>query len=162
MKNLNEKIVGAENFTYDELIRSTTAIRLGINNIPKSDIIWKNLEKLAVNCLQPIRNQFGPIRITSGYRTPELCLKIGSQTTSNHTMGFAADIEPYDVSIKLIDIINWIYNNLKWKELIAEHFPQGWVHIAYADNIYTTSIKLKDANHNYNQVSIDYLNKLYK
>lgn len=162
MKDLNGKIPGAENFTYGELIRSTTAIRFGINNTPSDDIIWKNLEKLVVNCLQPIRNQFGPIRITSGYRTPKLCLKIGSKTTSNHTMGFAADFEPYDNNIKLIDIINWIYKNLKWKELIAENFPAGWVHIAYADNIYTTSVKLKDKNHNYSTVSMEYLNKLYK
>ncbi len=159
MKDLNEKIT--ENFTFREFIYSDTAIRLGIDNYPKDNIIWKNIKNLAVE-IQKIRNKFGGIRILSGYRCPELNKAVNGSTTSSHCFGFAADIEPINKDIKLIEIINWIYNNLKWRELICEYFPAGWCHYSFANNIYTTNIKLKDNNHNYSIVSIDYLNKLYQ
>jgi len=160
MRNLNEKIT--ENFTFREFIYSDVATRHNIDNTPKDDIIWKNLEKLIIDCLQPIRNEFGPIRILSGFRCQELNRVVGGSKTSSHCFGFASDFEPIDISIKLIDIVNWIYNNLKWKELIAEYFPGGWIHLSYVKNLYTTDIKLKDENHNYKVVSLNYLNKLYK
>jgi len=160
MEDLNEKIT--ENFTYGEFIRSTTAIRLGIDNIPKDNIIFKNIKNLAVE-IQKIRDEFGGIRILSGYRCPELNKAVGSSSTSLHCFGFAADIEPINTNVKLIEIINWIYSsNLKWRELICEYFPHGWCHYGFTENIYTTNIKLKDNNHNYSIVSIDYLNKLYQ
>jgi hypothetical protein len=162
MQNLYEKIDGAKNFSFLELIKSDTAIRLGMNNIPKDDNIWKNLKNLAVNCLQPIRDNFGPIKINSGYRSPELCIRIGSSVNSNHTKGEAADIEPFNDNIKLIDILNWIYKNLEFRELIAEYFLEGWIHIAYRENGNDKILKLKDKNHNYAKVTIDYINKLYK
>lgn len=161
MININSKIEGAENFTYREFVFSDTAIRLNINNYPKDDIIFKNIKNLAIE-VQKIRNKFGPIRILSGYRCPELNKAVGGSKTSNHLNGNSCDLEPFDSSIKLIDIINWIYNNLKWRELICEYFPAGWCHYSFANNIYTTNIKLKDNNHNYSIVSIDYLNKLYQ
>jgi hypothetical protein len=158
MINLNEKIT--ENFTYREFIYSDTAIRLGIDNYPKDSIIWKNIKNLAVE-IQKIRNKFGQIRILSGYRCPELNKAVNGSATSLHCFGFSADLEQVSTNIKLIEIINWIHDNLKWRELICEYFPRGWCHYGFTDNIYTTSIKLKDKNHNYSIVSLEYLNKLY-
>jgi hypothetical protein len=57
MRNLNSKIPGAPNFKYREFIKSDTAIRKGIDNIP-IDEHWENIEKLAVNILQPLREIF--------------------------------------------------------------------------------------------------------
>lgn len=164
MRNLYNKIDGAKNFSYLELIRSDTAMRLGMNNLPKYDNVWTNLKDLATNCLQPIRDQFGSIKINSGYRSPELCLLVGSSVNSNHTRGEAADLEPFHNNIKLIDVINWAYNNLEFRELIAEYFPGGWVHIAYRKirGGNNKTLKLKDRNHHYSRVTIDYINKLYK
>ena len=163
MINIYSKIPNAKNFTYLELIESTTALRLGINNIPPNDGIWKNLELLAVNSLQPIRNRFGPIRVTSGYRSTSLCIAIRSSINSNHTRGQAADIEPFHNSaIKLIDILNWIHDNLEYRELIAEYFPAGWIHITYRKGGNKKILKLKDRNHHYKRVSIDYINNIYR
>ena len=78
MYNLYNKIDGAKNFSYLELIRSDTAMRLGINNLPRNEKMWTSIRELAINCLQPIRDHFGPIKINSGYRSPELCVLIGS------------------------------------------------------------------------------------
>lgn len=162
MYNLYDKIKGAKNFSLLELIKSDTAMRRNIGNLPKDEWAWNNLMDLAVNCLQPIRDEFGPIKVTSGYRSPELCLVIGSFIYSNHVYGLAADIEPFHNNIQLIDILNWIYNNLEYKELIAEHFPGGWIHIAYQKNNNKKILKLKDMKHDYKIVDIDYINKIYK
>ena len=163
MINLNDKILDADNFTYGEFIRSSIANRFNINNYPDNDQIWKNIESLAINCLQPIRNQFGPIRILSGFRCPALNKAVGGSKTSNHLNASSCDFEPINTNIKLIEIIDWIHDNLKWKELIAEYFDRdGWVHIAFKDDNFTDKIKLKDKNHNYSIVDIKYLDKLYQ
>lgn len=168
MKNLKEKIILKKvikkiysNFTYGELIKSDTAIRLGIENIP-NDNQWHCLEILVSKILQPVRNNFGRIRVTSGYRTPELCIAVGSSKNSNHTRGQAADIEPISAGIKLIDIMNWIDKNLEYRELIAENFPYGWVHVSYREGANNRQIKLKDKNHNYYKCDMKYINDIYK
>lgn len=160
MQNITDKIPGAPNFTYREFIKSQTALRKGIRNVPTIEQ-WENVEKLAKNILQPIRTNFGRIRITSGFRSVELCEAIGSSSTSNHAKGQAADIEPVDTSIKLFDILEWIHDNLVYRELIAEYFPRGWIHVAFRDGANTKVLKLKDSNHHYSRVSIDYIRNLY-
>lgn len=164
MKNLNDYVKLSNgkdsNFRYKELVKSNTATRLGIENVPTEEH-WKNIELLVENTLQPIRNEFGPIRITSGYRSPELCKKIGSSVTSNHTRGQAADIEPYDTDIPLFDILAFIDNELEYRELIAEYFIDGWVHVAYREGNNNRQMKLKDQNHNYDRVDLDYIQGIY-
>jgi len=166
MINLRSKIPGAPNFRYGEFVKSDTAIRRGIPNIPNSRE-WNSIEKLAVNILQPLRNHMrgaysdGRLRITSGFRSVPLCLTIGSSKNSNHARGQAADIEPVNFNIKLFDIIEWIYLNCQFRELIAEYFPGGWIHVAYRERANTRTLKLKDKNHNYQKVDINYLRSLY-
>jgi len=58
MRNLNAKIPGARNFKYKEFIKSDIALRRGIDNTPTEEH-WQNIEKLAVNVLQPVRNNLG-------------------------------------------------------------------------------------------------------
>lgn len=161
MRDLNAKVVGAKNFRYGELIRSEEAIRRGISNVPNSETIWHNLEVAASHVLQPLRNNFGPIRVNSGYRSAELCVAIGSTPASNHTLGCAFDLEPIDTRIKLIDIMDWIVHNLAYRELIAEYFPEGWVHCAYLEGGNKRDLKLKDKNHNYAKVDFDYIKGIY-
>ena len=161
MRDLNSTIPGAKNFRYGDFIRSDTAKRYGIKNIP-SEKEWIAIEKLATKVLQPIRDKFGPIIITSGYRSVELCLKVGSTPNSNHTRGEAADIEPLNKNIKLIDIMEWVEKNLIFRELIAEYFPDGWVHVAYRENDKAKIVKLKDDEHNYEITTVSEIKKIYK
>jgi zinc D-Ala-D-Ala carboxypeptidase len=78
-----------------------------------------------VNIIQPLRNVFGGIRITSGYRSLQLNRELKSSDSSNHRYGYAADIEPTNPSVKLVTILDYIHQNFKYKELIAEYFPDG-------------------------------------
>ena len=73
----------SRNFTLSELIKSDTAIRKGINNNPNAEQIEK-LKALCENILQPVRDHFGRVKVTSGFRSVDLCLAIGSSLSLIH------------------------------------------------------------------------------
>ena len=95
----------SRNFSLQELIKSDTAIRKGIDNNPNSDQIEK-LKLLCENILQPVRDHFGRVKITSGYRSPELCQAIGSSVNSQHAKAEAADFEC--VGVDNAELADWI------------------------------------------------------
>ena len=128
---LKAPIEGAPNFTLWELIRSDTAIRLGINNIPTDADVVRNLELLARNALQPCRNALGATYVSSGYRGPNLNAAVGGSPTSWHSYGKAADITV--AGVPLWTVFTWFYDNIPCIELIAEELPNGWIHVAYSD-----------------------------
>jgi hypothetical protein len=116
-----------------ELLFSETATRLGIDNTP-TDQVLINLQTLIYEVIEPIINQFGDIKITSGYRSPELCKAIGSSTTSQHTLGQAVDCEVIGVPNK--ELADWVVKNLTYDQVILEFWKpeeinSGWVHISY-------------------------------
>jgi len=116
-----------------ELLFSETATRLGIDNTP-TDQILINLQTLIYEVIEPIINKFGDIKITSGYRSPELCKAIGSSTTSQHTLGQAVDCEVLGVPNK--ELADWVVNHLEFDQCILEFWKpeetnSGWVHISY-------------------------------
>jgi uncharacterized protein YcbK (DUF882 family) len=126
-----------KNFSLEELTKSQTAIRLGINNQP-DDTQLSNLVALCESVLQPIRDHYGlPVQISSGFRCPELNQKIGGSATSDHCRGCAADIEVTGVdNFMLAEHIK----QMNFRQLILEFYDgtplSGWVHISYdiADN----------------------------
>lgn len=117
------------NFSMSELLKSDTAIKYGIKNIPTSPEIFDNLLLLIVNVLQPLRNYIGnPIIITSGYRSPLLNQKIGGVDTSQHCKGQAADFIIKGMSIpSIIEAIK--SSGIEYDQCIDEY--SQWVHISY-------------------------------
>lgn len=88
------QIMQGQYFTISELTRSATAQSHHIDNTP-SPAIRVKLEALIVNCLDPIRRIYGrPVIVSSGYRCPQLNSLVGGVSTSQHTMGEAADLVP--------------------------------------------------------------------
>ena len=122
------------NFTLKELIKSQTAERKGINNNPNEDNI-ENLQRLCEHILQPVRDHYGKVvSVSSGFRSPELCVAIGSSVNSQHASGQAADFEIYGVSNK--ELADYIADNLDFDQLILEFWKpeepnSGWVHCSY-------------------------------
>jgi hypothetical protein len=161
LRDLEAKLPMAPNFRYKEFVRSVTALRYGIRNIPNEEQ-WQSIERVAQNIIQPVRDHFGPMRITSGFRSVQLCLKVGSSARSNHTRGEAVDFEPVNSKIRLIDVLKWIHTNLDYRELIAEYFPNGWVHAAYRLNNNIGKLKLKDDRHSYEVVTMPYILNIYE
>ena len=123
----------SKNFSLNELCKSDSAIRHGIDNTPPDEVI-QNLQALVDNVLQPLRDKFGPIVVTSGYRSPDLNRKIGGSTTSHHCYGYAADFEGLGMDNRELAI--YIRDNLKFTQLISEFYQDGvpdsgWVHCSY-------------------------------
>jgi hypothetical protein len=161
LRDLNSPILGT-NFLYKEFVHSTTAIRQGIDNSP-NEKQWQAIEAQALFIWQPVRNLFGKIRINSGFRCPELNSFVGGSANSNHLLGEAGDAEPLDRNVTLFEILEFIYNQLPFYELIAEYFPEGWIHASYrAGATSNRMLKLKDKNHNYTVVSLQYIKNLYR
>jgi len=125
----------SENFTLEELIFSQTALRKNIPNNPNASQI-DNLQELCIKVLQPIRSYFKkPLIISSGFRSAELCIAIGSKITSQHTEGKASDFKVS--SLTNTEVADWIINNISsYDQLILEFGDDGWIHISYngADN----------------------------
>ena len=126
-----------ENFSLNELTKSQTAERKGINNTPSTEH-QENLKRLCESILQRIRDHFGQVvSVSSGYRSPELCVAIGSSTKSQHARGEAADFEIFGVSNK--ELADYINENLTYDQLILEYWKEsdpnsGWVHCSFTLN----------------------------
>ena len=165
-RDLNATVSGVKDFQYWEFVSSETAVRHFIKNIPNEDQ-WKSIELLCLTVLQPLRDKFGELKISSGFRTPILSALVGSSTSSNHCRGEAADIECVDDKITNLMLLEYINSNLIFHELIAEFFVKdephaGWVHVAFRSNSKIKTLKLKDSIHNYSKVTLDYIKDLYK
>lgn len=79
-------------FKLEELLRSDEALTASIENLPSWHDV-ENLRELSVMVLDPIREAWGqPLKVTSGYRSPQLNAVVGGVPTSGHLEGCAADI----------------------------------------------------------------------
>lgn len=125
-------------FDLAEFTRSESAKRHGVSNQPTDEHL-ANIKVLCERVLEPIRIKFGPINISSGYRSKTLNHFIGGAMNSDHSFGRAADIDQDNLSSNYTnnDIFHFIKDNLQFKQLIAE-FPSngklGWVHVSYDAN----------------------------
>ena len=123
----------SKNFSLAEFTRSQTATRRGIDNTPMGQHL-EAAKTLFEKVVQPIRDHFGPTRLNSGYRSPDLNKAVGGSKTSQHCQGEAADLEVPGVSN--YDVAKWIEDNLEYDQLILEFYTpgipnSGWVHVSY-------------------------------
>lgn len=113
-----------------ELTRSSTAKRKGINNEP-SEAVRAKLRFLVNELLQPMRDKLGPIRVTSGYRSPKLNRAIGGSTKSQHCKGEAVDLQFFEKGLMRNKIMYdyLIENEIEFDQLINE-FDFSWIHLS--------------------------------
>jgi hypothetical protein len=127
----------SEHLDLSEVVRSESAKRKGISNMPTSEHI-ENFKLLAEKVFQPIREHFRcPIHISSGYRSKELNAAIGGSATSEHCSGQAIDIDmdgtPNGVTNRMV--FDYIKDNLDFNQLIYEFGDAqnpDWVHVSYS------------------------------
>ena len=94
---LNNQAKLSEHFVLGEFTKSGSHPE--VYNIPSHEAI-SNLKRLC-GWLEELRKRYNakygvgeePIRINSGYRSPQLNRKIGGAANSNHLTGCAADIK---------------------------------------------------------------------
>lgn len=119
----------SEHFTLEELVFSSTAARLGINNSANGDII--TALTIAAIGMEQVRSLLGnnPIHVDSGYRCPALNKAVGGASNSAHMQGYAVDFFCAEFGTP-IDIITAIMASaIAFDQLIQEG---TWVHISFA------------------------------
>ena len=112
--------------TTAEMLRSSTAEKLNIKNVPNDPIVIENLEH-TIEQLDELRRLYDhPIIITSGYRCPALNKAVGGKPNSQHVKGQAADIK-WDENL-----LKFIIENFHYDQLIEETSKRTkWIHISF-------------------------------
>lgn len=116
----------------DFILSEFTDTDTGLLNEPGQEEI-RNLKLLVQKVLQPARDKFGVINVTSGYRSPEVNSAVGGSATSDHVHGRAADIQCDDMAT----VFNYIRKYLPFKQLIWEFgtdVQPKWIHVSYDAN----------------------------
>lgn len=125
----------SEHISMKEALRSNTAQRLGINNMPDNDT-FVSMQITAEHIFEPLRNHFNePIYISSFYRSPELNKAIGGSKNSQHCKGEAIDIDDVYSKASNADFFNYIKDKLEFDQLIWEFGDDenpAWVHVSYS------------------------------
>lgn len=124
----------SKNFHLREFSRSSVALRLDIDNTIPQEYI-PNIQDLVDMVLQPMRDTFGPVIITSGYRCVALNGIIGGSPNSEHCLGRAADFIVPNQD-KLL-VVKWIKDYCDFNQLILEFHDttdpdKGWIHCSYS------------------------------
>ena len=124
----------SEHISLKEGIKSHTATRLNIDNIPRElDLV--NMKTIAEEVFEPLRKWVGgPIAINSFYRSPQLNSAIGGSTTSQHCIGCALDLDDNYGHKTNAEMYEYIKNNLDFDQIIWEFGTDenpNWVHVSY-------------------------------
>ena len=122
----------SKNFVLSEITRSNTARRKGISNEPDKEHL-ANLQTIITELVQPMRDAIGPIRISSGYRSPKLNRAIGGSSRSQHCKGQALDLQFWkDGEMNNKIMYDWILDSgLEFDQMINE-FDFAWIHISFS------------------------------
>lgn len=122
----------SQHFTLAELVASSTAMRLRLDNTPPESVIASL--RTTAEMLERIRATLGvPVMVTSGYRSPAVNKAVGGVTSSDHTMGQAADFvapkygSPYLIASLLAPLVS----TLGIEQLILEGVKgKQWIHVS--------------------------------
>lgn len=152
----------SEFITYEEAIKSKTALRLGIDNTP-DDTQLDNMMYVAKVIFDPVRKFVGgPLLASSFFRSKELNDAVpGSSKTSQHMTGEALDLDAdgYMYGTNLA-IFEYIKRNLDFDQLIGEYPDEfgtfAWVHVSAKKkgNRREILVKLKAKYIPYNQYKV--------
>jgi len=124
----------SEHISLKEAVRSNTAERLSISNMPDNETLI-TMQITSEHVFEPLRNHFNEqIYVSSFYRSPELNQAIGGSKTSQHCLGEAIDIDDVYSKATNADFFNYIKDRLEFDQLIWEFGDDNnpaWVHVSY-------------------------------
>lgn len=112
----------APNFTLAELTRTSHRKFLEENRNPPEEVIAAL--RATAEMLQAVRDRWGVVTVTSGYRCPALNTAIGSNTKrSQHPKGQAADFVAGD---DLREVWEWIWRDSPIRKTYGQCILEGW------------------------------------
>lgn len=132
------------NFTIVEMVQSNTADRLKISNNPPASVRVHLTETITLlECIRAEWEEYceryslgtPAIRISSGYRSPELNKAVGGVKNSAHVTGYAADLQP--VNGKQDEFERFFATDFSkmgyaFDQIIIEKSKTSrWVHVGY-------------------------------
>jgi len=126
----------SKHFTLGEFIESASAKAHGIANVPPKETD-EFASEFCERILEPIRDQWGPVVITSGYRSPALNTLVNGVPDSDHQWTdnrIAADFQTPDADLR--KVFDWIRleSGLPFDQVIREHGSGNGgdcIHISY-------------------------------
>ena len=132
-RELNQPPQGqlSAHFTLAEFLHSDLALREGIDNDSPPEAALRDMRNLCVHALEPLRKALGdrPLRVTSGYRCPELNKLLKSADTSQHLLGQAADFQVPGMDLLEVAKVAATRSLVHFDQLIYEG---RWLHISWS------------------------------
>jgi hypothetical protein len=132
------------NFTIAEMVQSNTADRLKISNNPPTSVRVHLTETITLlECIRAEWEEYceryslgtPAIRISSGYRSPELNKAVGGVKTSAHVEGYAADLQPVNGKqdeFERFFATEFSHMGYAYDQIIIEKSKTArWVHVGY-------------------------------
>jgi len=124
----------SKHVSWKEGVRSNTADRLGLDNIPNEDQI-KCMKDIAEGLFEPLREWVGgPIKINSFFRGEPVNTAIGGSKYSQHMKGQAMDLDDTFGHKTNAEMYHYIKDNLDFDQLIWEFGDDNnpnWIHVSY-------------------------------
>jgi hypothetical protein len=131
MVNLNTSL--SSGFKLWEFVKSVAADQNGIKNLPNETEI-AHLRLLCQKILEPARKALGPLKISSGFRSEKLNKFVGGSENSDHRLGYAADVIPYNVGTR--KLAEWVVINCAQFDQVILEFGTlknpSWIHLSIA------------------------------
>lgn len=124
-------------FSWDEL---TTTSHTELDNTPTFAASLR-LIALAWTVLEPLRSVFGPIVITSGYRSAEVNDAAGGASASYHLTGDGVDF--YAPGHSAQTVMRWLYENRSRLPLgeVVIYPSEGRLHVSRDPSVATDAIE---------------------
>ena len=132
------------NFTIAEMVQSNTADRLKISNNPPASVRVHLTETITLlECIRAEWEEYcdryslgtPAIRISSGYRSPELNKAVGGVKNSAHVEGYAADLQPVNGNqdeFEKFFALDFSKMGYAYDQIILEKSKTArWVHVGY-------------------------------
>lgn len=115
-------------FSYEEMTRSKWAETHGADNTP-DDLQLAGLINLCWKLGEPLREVFGPITVTSGFRSVAVNDGVHGVGGSKHLSGEAMDIH-LPSRERGMEYFDFIRRNIDYDQLLFEHNRAGaiWLH----------------------------------
>jgi hypothetical protein len=108
---------GSPGFTWAEATKDGS-------RIPATPEVVAGIERMAI-ALAPVREKFGPLRVTSWYRPESVNKAVGGAKNSWHIQGSAVDLYPANGSVW--DLQTWAVEN--WDGGVGTGAHRGFVHL---------------------------------